>query len=850
MRRTACWLIVLGLWTIAAVPSAARADAFQSDWPKNVQRPWLGPAYWANPLQDWRLADGRIECFVSGGDRNVHLLTHQLARHDGDFRLSVRLGRLDRDGGKLDDGLVGFRFAVRGPLEEYRNNLLSGRGIAAGITTDGRLLLGSARTRQPLAFPPGVAPLEDIELRLEARPQGDDGNCRVVLSALDPSSGTLLGKIEQKLPGDSLHGNVALLCSRAGGKGKPRQGTARGGNVRFWFADWKVEGSKVEAHPEQVFGPILFAQYTLSRGVMKLTAQMPPLGPGDSHSVKLETRTPQGDWKPIGRAAIDPLARTATFRIANWDATRDTPYRLVYPFRGEDHEYRGTIRRDPVDKKTIVVAAFTGHQDYAFPNTVIASNVAAHDPDVLFFSGDQIYENNAGYGIQREPVETACLDYLRKWYVFGWGFRDLMRDRPSITIPDDHDVYQPNIWGAGGRKVELKRHDAGGYVMDPAWVNAIQRMQTSHLPDPYDPTPIEQGITVYYTAMTYGRISFAVIEDRKWKSGPRGLCPPTGGRPDWVTDPHFDPKTADLPGAVLLGRRQRKFLADWAADWRGADFKLALSQTIFCGSCSLHGGNRTRLVADYDCNGWPQTGRNRALAELRKGFALHIAGDQHLASLIHQGIDDFDDAAWSFCVPSIAAGYPRVWAPLQPGADRRPGMPEYTGRFHDGLGNKMTVWAVANPDPPHPDQPARRDPVAVARAKASGYGIVRLDKTTRRITLECWPLDENPRDPAAVQYPGWPRTIDQEENYDRRAKAYLPTIRVHRMTDPVVQVIDEANNEIVYTLRIHGTSFRPKVFAKGKYTVKVGEPASGMVTTLGDLPALDPGQQKTIDVRF
>jgi len=30
----------------------------------------------------------------------------------------------------------------------------------------------------------------------------------------------------------------------------------------------------------------------------------------------------------------------------------------------------------------------------------------------------------------------------------------------------------------------------------------------------------------------------------------------------------------------------------------------------------------------------------------------------------------------------------------------------------------------------------------------------------------------------------------------------------------------------------------------------VGEPATGMVTTLSDLPALDPGEQKTIDVRF
>ena len=35
-----------------------------------------------------------------------------------------------------------------------------------------------------------------------------------------------------------------------------------------------------------------------------------------------------------------------------------------------------------------------------------------------------------------------------------------------------------------------------------------------------------------------------------------------------------------------------------------------------------------KLAADCDSNGWPQSGRNRALREMRKGFALHLAGDQ------------------------------------------------------------------------------------------------------------------------------------------------------------------------------------------------------------------------------
>ena len=42
-------------------------------------------------------------------------------------------------------------------------------------------------------------------------------------------------------------------------------------------------------------------------------------------------------------------------------------------------------------------------------------------------------------------------------------------------------------------------------------------------------------------------------------------------------------------------------------------------------------------------------------------------------------------------------------------------------------------------------------------------------------------------------------------------------------------MIDETDGEVVYTLRIKGTTFRPKVFREGTYTVKVGEGAKQKV---------------------
>ena len=103
-----------------------------------------------------------------------------------------------------------------------------------------------------------------------------------------------------------------------------------------------------------------------------------------------------------------------------------------------------------------------------------------------------------------------------------------MKEIPAVAIPDDHDVYQGNIWGAGGRHTEPygdEGQDKGGYTMPAQFVNTVQRTQTSNLPDPADPTPIEQGILVSYTDIVYGGVSFAVIEDRKWKSAPAVVIP-------------------------------------------------------------------------------------------------------------------------------------------------------------------------------------------------------------------------------------------------------------------------------------------------------------------------------------
>ncbi len=838
---------ILALILFAISSLSLSAAEFQSAFPSHTNRPWVGAEYWANPLQDWRLASGRLECFVSGANRNVQLLTNPLAKTQGAFTISVRLGRIQPEGA-IDAGWAGFRVGISGPVDDYRYAAIHGRGFNLGITTTGKLFIGDDQYRPAMLRRDMGIPLTDVELTLTATPSGD--SVRLVLAAIDRASGRRAREASATVPAASLAGNVGLVAHwdhQAAGRppAQPEggaQNTPRGGNVRIWFSDWKLSGNRVEAHPSRAFGPILWSQYTLSHRVLKLTAQMPPVGVEDNQSVALQVRDGSG-WKTIDEEQIHSLARTATFRITDWDDTRDTPYRLVYELVSADgsaspHYWEGTIRRDPVDKSDIVVAGFTGNQDTGFPNLPTVKNLVHHNPDLLFFSGDQIYENVAGFGIQRLPVETAALDYLRKWYLVGWSFGDLMRDRPTVHMPDDHDVYQGNIWGGGGRKQPLSEHERGGYVMAAEWVNMVQRTQTSHMPDPFDSRPIDQGISVYYSHLLYGRVSFGILEDRKFKSGPKGITPSPGGRPDHITDPNFDRDAYDPPGAVILGERQIDFVKNWTADWRGTDFKVSLSQTIFAGIATTHGANFMRLVADLDTNGWPRSARNRALTELRKGYTFMYAGDTHLPTLVHHGVEDWNDSGWSFAVPSIAAGYPRLWEPDEPGKNRQPGLPSYTGEFLDPLGNKVNIWAVANPK-----KEWRRTPYELLMDKASGYGIVRFHKATGKITVECWPILVDATEPGADQrlFPGWPKTIHREDNFPKVGVAWLPRLEVTGMANPVVQVMDEATGEHVYTLRIQGTQWHPRVFSRtGTYTLRVGEPGKDF----REFPGLAPTTQE------
>ena len=541
---------------------------------------------------------------------------------------------------------------------------------------------------------------------------------------------------------------------------------------------------------------IAFTLYTVHEQTLKMTAQFYPIQDYEPFEAFLQKQ--EGDqWIPIDTSEIIYPGYTAHFRVEGWEDTREVNYRVVHNHRAF---YEGRITANPVYKDTIIIASLSCNSVYPqhggnISKTDIVENLEKAKVDLVFFAGDQVYDHSQHYTY---------------WLHFGKEFEDILRNTPTITIPDDHDIGQGNIWGAGGKKANSRDGTDGGYYMPASYIEEVQRAQTSHLPDPYDPTPIVQGISVYYTDLKWGGISFAILEDRKFKPGPAGLVQHDGARIDLVTDPGVNTKAFDVPQATLLGERQLQFLEEWSTDWDDAEMKAVLSQTIFAMASNYTGKQDVEIIADFDTNGWPQTGRNKALSTIRKSYSVMIAGDQHLATVIQHGIEDWGDAGYSICSPAIANYWLRWWEPKEPGANRKPGAPGYTGDFLDGFGNKITVLAAANPTA---DEKAEGGKLST---RAAGFNIIKFVKSQRKIVVECWPRHVDIE--TGKQYEGWPITIDQMDNYPVKNGYQLAPLSFNK-ENAVVTIRRSENGELISSIRVNGPVYHPKVPDEGPYDI-------------------------------
>ncbi|WP_372947288.1 alkaline phosphatase D family protein [Mariniphaga sp.] len=818
-RSTLIIFIVLTIFT-----SCTKKAEFTANFDNTHNRIWVGKDFWSIPLEDWKVENGQLHCVGTVPNSRVNLLTQVLSPEAGEFEASVKIGL------KEESNVPGSAGLLVGLYDEEDSDVRAlcyfGKGVNAGVSLQGFAFLNDERAELPEDFD-----FSEVSITVS----GNDSHLKMKVT---DKTGKSPDELSLKVEG--IQGLVAVANNIIlGGNEKP-------GNSLFSFDELKLSGSKVIAQTENAFGPVLWTMQTLSKGTVKMMALLPPIGENDNQEVSLQLNE-NGNWNTVANEQIEPDSRTAVFKLENWDASKNTEYRVEYIEKGKDgtetpEYYTGTIRKDPVDRP-LKFGGLTCQFTSGYPYTPLVENLTHLEPDMLYFSGDQIYEPNGGYPMKREPVDASILSYLGKYYMFGWAFGDLMRNTPTICSPDDHDVFHGNLWGEGGiaKPGGAGSSDTRGFMQSVEMVNVVNRTQCGQLPDPYDPTPIEQGMSVWYTDLTYGRVSFALISDRIFKTGPEAVSD-WEGRHDHMIEPREDLSFLDKPGVEMIGERQTKFLNDWIMDWEGADMKVLLSQTVFANVATHHGSLENYLYGDLDSGGWPKSCRDKVIRLMRKVAAFHINGDQHLSTLVQYGLGSYRDAGWSFNTPAICNFYMRWFLPDERGVPviDRPehGYPN-TGKYEDAFGNKNFVYAVGNPGKITVDRERRYNN---AQIRASGFGFVTFDQKERTIDIDSWRFFadvENPN-PVRDQFPGWPKQISQFDNLGMGAENVLPEISVNQPSQ-VMQIWNEKTGELAQIYRINGNTVQPKLFESGTFTVIIGEnkerdAITGLQTKKGENP--------------
>lgn len=692
-------------------------------------RRWVGADYFPMPLHDWqRAGDTFIAQPASFGGRwgaYKSRLYHATATvgQAGEFSTQVHLRQIKPS--RKKERQVGLWLGLKSKTPSPQNVWIHPQSepFFVGVSHTGRLQIGKVVTPHHMNTAAGV--------QLKVTGKLTDTADYIEVSAISGQSRAIT--VGQALPKGTLSGSLSLL--------------AQGKKSEVHFSHWTVEGSALANHADRAVGPVLWSQYTLQdNGTLKLQAQMVPLEENDAQEAVLEFKQ-DGTWAQVATANLEPLSSTFLFRAADVSAAEPVRYRVKYMLAGEPHFWHGQVRANPRNSNAFSLGVFNCDHGELFPQDTMVSNVMRQDPDMLFFAGDQIYEGMDHVEVVREPLEAARLSYLGKFYQFGLTWRHVLKDRPSVIIPDDHDVFMPNIWGEEG----------DGYTMPPKWVNMVQRTQTGSLPDPVDPAPVRNDIDVYFTALDYAGMSFAVAEDRKFKTHPR-FAKGIPRKPEHAAK-------LDVEGAQLLGERQLVFLDEWQKRTAALPVRWFLSQSMFSKGTTHIGATLRRFEIDMDTNGWPQSARNKALRTIGRNTIM-VNGDQHIGMLARLGIDTWDDGPLSFMVTGSSVGFPRAWWPeAQPVGGNLNG--PNTGKYIDDLTNHITVLGVTNPTPiqtagasamTRPDI-ATDDVFAVQAAKGSGHGIVTIDKKAQTATFAAYTLDFDASKPSATdQFSGFPIT--------------------------------------------------------------------------------------------
>lgn len=769
--------LVVPAWPVGASDRASMIR-FLDDEGDVGERLWLGRAFWANRLQDWRREGTRLVCTKSEPDyelRTVGLPTITMRPVNGHTQISAVIGKIDDP---ASTGFGGFLVGVGAGRLDPRAAALANRsggeggGILAVIDSDGTLQL---RDHTSESAPHDYAVLPSAVLTRGVAPPRWDRGVRLVVDVI--AAGNTATVTLSAFEGAELYARIAHMnvpvANVTGGALLVSSSHMGQRGCRFCFSDVGIQGSGWDYHPELGLGPIAGALYMHDSGTLRLTAQaMPIVSQGAGNARLLLRASEKHAWTQVAEAAIGD-GYAAIFEVTDWDASRHSYYRVQID--GTKGHFDGEIRPEPKHGQEVQIGLygcvmasmrefdlgpwggvmpprppqeqFVGRytpECLVFPHNELIAGASALDPDIAVFTGDQFYEVNPTLAIGMEEAwadpELIKLDTLYKWYLWHWAFAPIVRNRPSVLLLDDHDYYQPNIWGQGGRKAPELDHRQGGFTRPPEFVRMIERVQCGHHPTPASAELLAQGIGRRYGSFVFGGIDFALCEDRKFKTGVI-----QGG-------------DLDVHVGELLGAEQEQFLIDWASS-RPDLPKVLLTQSLWA---SLQTSPSGKALIDFDSNGYPPLAARRAVEIAKLAGAIVLAGDQHLPSLVTMGDQNHGDGPIVFTGPAGGSRWQRWFEPSYELPNARAGL-AHTGDFTDAFGHRLRIHAVANPKISWAELrthvPGSDQSVIDRRLKSEGHGLVRIKRAESGsvgVTFECWPWNADCTGSDSQQFSGWP----------------------------------------------------------------------------------------------
>ncbi len=804
---------------------AQKTTVFAFDTIEN--RRWVGADFWANRLQNWEVKDGKLFCSRAELLSTCHLLTYEMQSAKGSSEIIFEMGRnalAVQDVNAKAGIIVGLsdeklNYKARAMIQEFT---LKEDGIWIGIKGN-KLFAEDLPTGKELYSADVSANFklkESIKIRLLiSRTKSNEP--RIYLYVDDKFTQEIVMTNENK------NGSVAFAVGS----------TAAGSE--FYFN--KLTLINLAAKKERAFGPISTCLYSLNDNELNFSAQLMPFSTSIIDSVLIEVQS-DNKWMKLSTVAVESFSNQARLRNVVWLSDQVTPYRVKFK-RGKNfvgNWYEGKITPPNRNSNEVRIAAIScngmafiaprnmDYQSIWTPYELVEKKYKEIKPDLLVFLGDQMYESRPVMLETNKQLLTD--DYNYRWLLWCMQMNVVTKDLPTLIIMDDHDYLQGNLWGDGARFADktvpadlpeyYKTHeddwqtDNGGFVMDADFITRIQLLQTGHLPDAY--TKKQGLIPNYFTTLNFNGVGLALLEDRKFKSSPLKTLPNVPSIIGVTLSDSVPYEMLNSSNATLLGDEQLKMLDEWSAQWKNQYMKIVFTQSIYACLSSARKGfvpyvseNITvnnsknisaRLAKDMDANGWPKSGRDTALSLIRKSSALLVGGDQHFPSITHQGIKDWDDAAYCLSISALNNTFPRFFIPDSSDAFG-------ANKYKDGFGNKITMELYSNPK--------KIDSLPNWYYGAPGFGLIVCDKSAKTYSMRFMDFSDE-------------KTFENEKKIKVIDNAFASSpyktkvIKVGGMGENPLLTLKDIKGNVLYSLR--GNNLQFNVPATGKYIIEaVGE---------------------------